>query len=263
MASKTNNLSRLLQIVARLRGPGGCPWDIEQTHQSIRHNLIEECYEALEAIDSGDMDAFQDELGDLLMQIVFHAQMASEEGHFTFDDVAGSIADKLVRRHPHVFGENQLRTSDQVLKQWEEIKKKENNSNSVLNELPKCLPALLKADKIQRKVARVGFDWKSIDDVLKKMQEELSELKIAIAQKRKASIQEEIGDLLFSVVNLARHKQLQAEDLLNQSTNKFVSRFQQLEKEVLKTQKRFETCTPDELDKIWEKVKKKKAERRN
>jgi MazG family protein len=167
-AHATRHLARLLRIMARLRAPGGCPWDREQTHQSIRHNLIEECYEAVEALDSGDRAQFRDELGDLLLQVVFHAQIASERDEFDFDDVARSIADKLVHRHPHVFGRARARTSAEVLQQWEQIKKAENKSRSILNELPRHLPALLKADKVQRKVARVGFDWKQRADVLPK-----------------------------------------------------------------------------------------------
>ena len=168
MATKTKNISRLVKIMARLRGPGGCPWDREQTHQSIRHNLIEECYEALDALDARKMNDFRDELGDLLLQVVFHAQMASEDGTFDFDAVAKSISDKLVHRHPHVFGKARARDSAEVLQQWEAIKKAEKGAKSIvhLKDLPKHLPALLKADKVQRKVARVGFDWKRVNDVV-------------------------------------------------------------------------------------------------
>src|SRR5271170_4219879 len=222
MAKQTKNIARLVEIMARLRGPGGCPWDREQTHQSIRHNLIEECYEAIDALDGGKMDAFKDELGDLLLQVVFHAQMASEDGKFDFDAVAKSINEKLVRRHPHIFGNVKARNSAEVLQQWEAIKKSEKSATSIVHmeDLPKHLPALLKADKVQRKVARVGFDWKHVNDVVAKVEEEVRELKGALASKKRKHVEEEVGDLLFAVVNLARFEDLQAEELLNRSTTK-------------------------------------------
>ena len=249
--------------MARLRGPDGCPWDREQTHQSIRHNLIEECYETLEALDSGNMSEFRDELGDLLLQIVFHAQMASETREFDFDRVAKSIADKLVRRHPHVFGKKTLRTSAEVLKQWEVIKKSERSSHSIVGELPKSLPALLKADKVQRKVSRVGFDWKHGDDVLAKVEEELRELKGAIASGSRRQFEEEMGDLLFAAVNLARFEGLQAEELLNRTVRKFVARFQQVESEIHRRGRRLEDCALEELDVVWESTKDRRPKRCN
>ena len=266
----------MLRIMARLRGPGGCPWDREQTHQSIRHNLIEECYEALDALDGfvGHVprrgggrrrvrarglqqatESFKDELGDMLLQIVFHAQMASETGGFDFDDVAKSIGDKLVRRHPHVFGRGKLKTSAEVLQQWEVNKKAEKNSASILNELPRHLPALLKADKVQRKVARVGFDWKNTTDVVAKVEEELRELQHALASGNRKQFEEEVGDLLFAVVNLARFEDRQAEELLNRTIAKFVKRFQQIEKAVYARGRRLEDCTLAELDALWESTK--------
>jgi tetrapyrrole methylase family protein/MazG family protein len=259
MATQTKNIARLLEIMARLRGPGGCPWDREQTHQSIRHNLIEECYEALDALDAGNMEAFKDELGDLLLQVVFHAQMASEDGKFDFDGVAKSINDKLVRRHPHVFGSTKARNSAEVLQQWETIKKSEKSATSIvhLEDLPKHLPALLKADKVQRKVARVGFDWKHVKDVIAKVEEELREVKNARASKSRKQFEEEVGDLLFAVVNLARFENLQAEELLNRSTAKFVKRFQVIEKAVHASGRRLEDCTLAELDALWESAKHK------
>jgi tetrapyrrole methylase family protein/MazG family protein len=250
--------------MARLRGPGGCPWDREQTHQSIRHNLIEECYEAIEALDSGKMDAFKDELGDLLLQVVFHSQMASEDGTFDFDAVAKAINEKLVRRHPHVFGKTKADNSAAVLQQWEAIKKSEKNAESIvhLEDLPAHLPALLKADKVQRKVARVGFDWKHVRDVVAKVEEEVRELKGALASKRRKRFEEEVGDLLFAVVNLARFENLQAEELLNRATTKFVKRFQEIEKAVHASGRRLEDCTLKELDALWESAKHKRKRRR-
>ena len=262
MPTQTKNTARLLRLMARLRAPGGCPWDREQTHRSIRHNLIEETYEALDALDDGDMVGFQDELGDLLLQVVFHSQIASEAGKFDFDAVAKMIADKLVRRHPHVFGRKKADTSREVLKQWEAIKKQEKKSHSIFAEIPRSLPALLKADKIQRKAARVGFDWKRVSDVLAKVEEELRELKAAHASGNRRHLAEELGDLLFAAVNLARYEKLDPEDLLNRATRKFVKRFQQIERVVHKRGQRIEDCSLAELDGLWESVKRRQKQRR-
>lgn len=263
MPVPTQNLNRLLQIMARLRGPDGCPWDREQTHRSIRHNLIEECYEVLDALDAGKTDEFREELGDLLMQVVFHAQMASEAGQFDFDDVAKAIADKLVRRHPHVFGNHRLKNSAQVLRQWEAIKQQEKNSRSIVAEIPKSLPALLKADKLQRKVARVGFDWRHVNDVVAKVEEEVRELKDALASGSRRQFAEELGDLLFAAVNLARFKGLQAEDLLNRASVKFTRRFQHIERAVHRQGRQLEDCTLAELDALWESAKRQPRRRRS
>jgi tetrapyrrole methylase family protein/MazG family protein len=263
MVTQTKNLSRLLRIMAQLRAPDGCPWDREQTHQSLRHNLIEECYETLDALDTGNLQEFRDELGDLLLQIVFHAQMAQEAGDFNFDDIAKSISDKLVRRHPHVFGKTKVRDSAHVLQQWEAIKKGEKKADTIFSEMPRSLPALLKADKIQRKVARVGFDWKHVKDVVAKVEEELRELKAAMASGSRKQFEEELGDLLFAAVNLARFEKLQAEDLLNRTIHKFVKRFQQVENAVHKQGRRLEDCTLEELDALWESAKHQRKSRRS
>jgi tetrapyrrole methylase family protein/MazG family protein len=260
MATQTKNIVRLLRIMARLRGPAGCPWDREQTHRSLRHNLVEECYEVLDAMDSGNMTEFRDELGDLLLQIVFHAQMADEAGEFDFDSVAKSIADKLVRRHPHVFGKTKVRSSAEVLTQWEQIKKAEKNSRSIYAELPRSLPALVKADKIQRKAARVGFDWKRKEDIIAKIEEELRELKAAHDPRQ---FEEELGDVLFAAVNLARYEKLDAEELLNRAIHKFVRRFQQVERAVHNRGRRLEDCSLEELDALWESSKRQPATARS
>jgi len=259
MPTQTKNLVRLLKIMSRLRAPDGCPWDREQTHESIRHNLVEETYEALDALDTGNMPEFRDELGDLLLQVVFHSQMASEAGTFDFDKVAKSIADKLVRRHPHVFGKTKAATSAAVLQQWEAIKKKEKKANSIVAEIPRGLPALMRADKVQRKVARVGFDWKNVDGVIAKIEEELREVKEALASGKRRQLEEEVGDLLFSVVNLARFEKLHAEDLLDRTVKKFVGRFQRIERAVQKSGRRLEDCTPKELNALWESAKRRKG----
>jgi MazG family protein len=193
---------------------------------------------------------------------VFHAQMASEAREFDFDSVAKSIADKLVRRHPHVFGKKRADTSVEVLKQWEAIKKQEKNAHSIVAEIPHSLPALLKADKVQRKVARVGFDWKRVDDVVAKVEEELSELKAALASGDRRQFEEELGDLLFTAVNLARFEGFHAEELLNRTIHKFVKRFQQIERAVHKSGRRLEDCTLDELDALWVSAKHKNSRRR-
>jgi len=261
MASQTKNLARLLRIVAQLRGPRGCPWDREQTHQSIRHDLIEECYEVIDALDSGNMHEFCDELGDLLLQVVFHAQLASERNEFDFDAVAKAIGDKLIRRHPHVFCGKKLGDTKQVLKQWETIKKSEKNAGSIFTEVPRSLPALLKADKIQRKAARVGFDWRHVNDVVAKVDEELRELKGAMASGDKKQFEEELGDLLFAAVNLARFEKLQAEELLNRTISKFVTRFQYIERAVHKSGRHLEDCSLEELDTLWESAKHRRKRR--
>ncbi|MEI6084502.1 MAG: nucleoside triphosphate pyrophosphohydrolase [Verrucomicrobiota bacterium] len=257
MPTQTKNLARLLKIMSRLRGPDGCPWDREQTHQSIRYNLVEETYEALDALDTENMPEFRDELGDLLLQVVFHSQLASEAGTFDFDKVAKSIADKLVRRHPHVFGNKKAATSAAVLQQWEAIKKKEKKANSIVAEIPRGLPALMRADKVQRKVARVGFDWKNVAGVIAKIEEELREVKEALASGKRRQLEEEVGDLLFAVVNLARFEKLHAEDLLDRTVKKFVKRFQHIEQAVQKSGRRLEDCTLAELDALWESAKKR------
>jgi len=251
-------MDQLLRIMARLRSPRGCPWDREQTHASIKQNLIEEAYEVVDAIESRDDAALCEELGDVLLQVVFHAQMAGEKRRFDFDDVAASISDKLVRRHPHVFGKGRLRTADQVLAQWHAIKEHERNGRkSVLDGVPKHLPALMKAQEVQKKAARVGFDWKRSGDVLAKVEEELGELKRALRRGRGRAVREELGDLLFAVVNLARFRKLDAEDALNQAVKKFRRRFAQIEREVNRRGKKLEDCSLEELDAIWDRAKRR------
>ena len=247
--------------MARLRSPTGCPWDREQTHRTIRHNLIEETYEALDALDSGNVPAFRDELGDILLQVVFHSQIASEAGQFDFDGVAQTIAEKLLRRHPHVFGKGKAADSRAVLQQWEAIKKTEKKSHSIYAEVPRSLPALLKADKIQRQASRVGFDWKQVNDVVAKVEEELREVKAALASGNRRHVAEELGDLLFATVNLARFEKFDPEDLLNQTIHKFVQRFQQIERAVHKRGQRLEDCSLAELDALWDAAKRRTKRR--
>ena len=253
-----SNLERLINIMARLRGPAGCPWDKEQTHQSLKPYLIEEAYELLEAIDCHDDGEIKEELGDLLLQVVFHAQIASEENRFTIDDVAETIADKLIRRHPHVFGDTQADTPDEVIKNWEAIKAEEkpDKKASLLDGVPQHLPALLKARRLQEKAARVGFEWEHIADVAQKVREETEELMHARESGATEKIREEFGDLLFALVNLARFLQICPEEALIQTNRKFQSRFQYIETELCKQDKTPDDATLEEMDALWEAAKK-------
>ncbi|QHI69528.1 nucleoside triphosphate pyrophosphohydrolase [Tichowtungia aerotolerans] len=251
-------IKNLLEVVHRLRAPDGCPWDREQTIESMRSCLIEETYEVVDAMDSGDRTALCEELGDLLLQVVFQAQIADEEGAFNFDDVAKGIADKLVRRHPHVFGDVQADTSDQVLKNWEKIKKTEKGGEkprSLVDGIPRHLPALSKAHLVQKRVAKVGFEWDEISGVVDKLEEELAEVKEAMAQKDAGAIREELGDLLFSTVNLNRYLGHESEELLNENITKFMRRFQGLENRLHAEERELEDCSIDELEAVWQAVK--------
>src|SRR5213078_530641 len=226
----TNNFAKLCDIVAKLRAPGGCPWDGEQTHESLLPATIEEAYEVAEAARAGNDAHFQEELGDLLLLVVMHAEIARESGRFKIDNVIAEITEKLIRRHPHVFGESNARDSGAVLKQWESIKREEKKGDQhYLASLPTALPALMRAQKAQSKAARVNFDWAGVRDVVAKVEEELAELKNAISDADSKSIEDEIGDLLFAVVNLARKSGLDAESTLQLATDKFVARFNRLE----------------------------------
>src|SRR6202521_2820008 len=248
----TSPVDRLRNIVAQLRSPEGCPWDREQTHQSLKPHLLEECYELIDAIDAGDDKEMQEELGDLLLQVVLHAQMASEENRFGMDDVATVIADKLVNRHPHVFGETRLPDSAAVLRQWEVIKRAEKQERrSTLDGVPKALPALARAQKVQAKAAGVGFDWDEADGALAKVREELREVESSSENR----LQEEVGDLLFAVVNFARKKELDAEQLLNQATAKFGARFQSMERRAEERVLTFSSLVPAQMDQLWEEAK--------
>jgi MazG family protein len=253
----TINFGRLCEIVAKLRAPGGCPWDREQTHESLLPQLIEEAYEVAAAIRANNTANFREELGDLLLHVVMHAEIARESGQFKIDDVLNEVTNKLVRRHPHVFGTSDARDSGAVLRQWDAIKRDEKKEKQAhyLADLPKALPALLRAQKAQSKAARVNFDWTELRDVISKVEEELAETKVAIASQDRKPIENEIGDLLFAVVNLARKAGLDAEDTLQNATDKFVARFKRLE-EVLHSQgKRLGEIGLEELDAIWNRVK--------
>jgi MazG family protein len=250
------NFEKLCEIVARLRAPGGCPWDREQTHESLLPALIEEAYEVAEAAGAKDDAHFCEELGDLLLLVVMHAEIASEAGRFDIDQVLCKVSEKLVRRHPHVFGKSDARDAGAVLKQWEAIKREEKKTDShYLANLPKALPALMRAEKAQSKAARVNFDWAELNDVVAKVEEELCELKEAIASQDQASIKDEIGDVLFAVVNLARKCKIDAESALQRGTDKFVTRFNRLEDELRRQGKRLGDVDLAELDMVWNQIK--------
>jgi len=254
--SQLSAFNKLCEIVAKLRAPGGCPWDREQTHESLLPALIEEAYEVAEAVRANDDANFREELGDLLLLIVMHAEIAREAGRFNIDDVLSGVRKKLIRRHPHVFGESDARDSGAVLKQWESIKRTEKTGQHYLDGLPAALPALMRAQKAQSKAARVNFDWAVVSDVIAKVEEEHSELKQAIASGDEQSIEDEVGDLLFAVVNLARKCKLDAESMLQTATDKFVARFNRLEDELQARGKRLGDVDLGELDAIWNEIKK-------
>jgi MazG family protein len=254
-------VARLREIVATLRAPGGCPWDREQTHASLRAGAIEEVYEMVEAIDAGDDPHFKEELGDLLLQVVMHAQIAQEEGRFDLEAIAAEVAEKLVRRHPHVFGEKKLGDSEAVLKQWDEIKKAERQSKgaapnaSALDGVSAALPALMRAEKVQKRAARVGFDWGDARVVVEKIREEVAEVEEEMRGGDRTKLEDELGDLLFTVVNLTRKSNFDAEILLNQATNKFVRRFHAMEALAAETGKTVAEMPPAETDALWERAK--------
>ncbi|MBE0446851.1 MAG: nucleoside triphosphate pyrophosphohydrolase [Actinobacteria bacterium] len=239
--------------MARLRGPQGCPWDKEQTHESLRRYLIEEAYEAIEAIDDEDPQHLKEELGDLLLQIIFHAQIASETGEFMMDDVLESIITKIEHRHPHVFGEVGVSSAREVVINWEKIKDQEKGETSVLSGIPKSLPALLYAFKLQSKVARVGFDWESADGALEKISEEVDELHRA--SKGEGHIEDEVGDLLFAIVNVARHLDIDPELALKKTCDKFEGRFRYMEERSDGEGRHLADMSLGEKDKLWDEAK--------
>ncbi|MBU4201296.1 MAG: nucleoside triphosphate pyrophosphohydrolase [Verrucomicrobia bacterium] len=259
-------IDQLLDIMARMRAEGGCPWDREQTLESLKQYLVEECYEVIDAVDSGQVSKHKDELGDLLLQVVFQAQIRKEQGDFSFEDVVRQVSDKLIRRHPHVFGDQVVSSSAEVLKNWETIKAREKQEaqaagakppepRSIVEGIPRHLPALHKAHHIQRRVARVGFDWNQVHDVMAKVEEELAEVKQALATGDAQRIREEIGDLLFAVVNLSRFQGLNAEEALNRTVDKFTRRFQAVEQRVRNEGREISQCSLAELDAHWSAVK--------
>ena len=257
LLSKTNyDVNDLKRIVAILRAPGGCQWDGEQTHQSIRRNFLEETYEVAEAIDENSTEHLQEELGDVLLQVVFHASIEEDAGRFDLNDVADGVCKKLIYRHPHVFGNVAVGSTDEILANWEELKKAEKGQASqadAVDAVARSLPALWRAEKVQKKAAKVGFDWPDVSGAVDKMSEELEEVKAAMAGN--GDVAEELGDLLFAVVNASRFLSVDAEMALHAASDKFAARFRRVEEEVLKSGRAMEEVSLAELDAIWNAIK--------
>lgn len=256
------NFDDLVRIVKVLREPGGCPWDMEQTHQSIRENFLEETYEVIEAIDTNNKDLMQEELGDVLLQVLMHSDMARTEGWFTIDDVANDICEKLIIRHPHVFGDVTVNNTGDVLKNWDDIKrqtKKQRTQSEAMAAIPATYPALMKAQKVQEKAKKAGFDWDNAEGAFLKIDEETKELKEALAGGDKNAVEDELGDLLFSVVNVARFCGCEAETALDKATKKFMERFTITESLAKEKGIDMKTSSLEVLDELWEEAKKAKA----
>ncbi|MGB4782509.1 nucleoside triphosphate pyrophosphohydrolase [Candidatus Methylomirabilis sp.] len=250
----------LVRIMGRLRADNGCPWDREQTRETLKPFLIEEAYEVVEAIDEGDPKHLMEELGDLLFQVVFHAQIAAERREFTIGQVLAATADKMMRRHPHVFGDGTASTTHEVLEQWEELKREERNTAaaipaSALDGVPRELPGLLRAQRLQDKASRTGFDWPEISGVMAKVEEELGELKEAIGSAVPEAVEEELGDVLFSLVNLARFLSLSAEEALRKSITRFSTRFQYIEEALQRDGRRLRETSLEEMERLWQQAK--------
>ena len=260
MSETLNSLSKLIKITDTLMGEDGCPWDKVQTRESLKPYLVEETYEVLEALDTNDPEKIKDELGDLLYQILFHSKISSLTGEFDFRDVIDNLSEKMVRRHPHVFKEGELNTPDQVVKQWEEIKRNEKNQanqKSILDNIPKNLPSLLRAQKLQKKAAKEGFDWDQISDVFDKLDEEIAEFKEAVLKKKSADIQNEIGDIIFVITNIAKCYKIDAEEALRSTNNKFIKRFQYIEQKIEAKGKTLKDSPLEEMERYWQEAKNK------
>lgn len=248
----------LLDIIETLRNPGGCPWDRDQTHESLKSALLEECYEVIDAIENEDEDALIEELGDVLLQVVFHASIGKEDGYFDIMDVIGGISNKMINRHPHVFGNEEANTSEQVLVNWDEIKKEEKGIKTLTEEMQniaKSLPATTRAYKVQKKAKKVGFDWDDVNCAMDKVKEELNEIKEVYNCEDKSIIEGEVGDLLFACINVARFLEVDGELALDKTIKKFINRFSYIENEAIKNNKNLKDMTLEEMDKLWEEAK--------
>jgi tetrapyrrole methylase family protein/MazG family protein len=246
----------LVDIVARLRGPDGCPWDREQTRESLKPFLIEEFYELIDALDENDQDGMREELGDLLFQIVLQSQLSKEDGQFDMNDVIKGISRKMVLRHPHVFGSKDLKTSEDVREWWEEHKKKEGKNHvSAIGGVPASLPALLRAHRLQLKATKVGFDWEKIDDVFEKLDEEMREFRDALDKTNHEEIEEELGDLFFVLVRIANFVNVNPEDALRKTIKKFIYRFGLIEEEAFRQGRSLSDMTLAEMDVLWNRAK--------
>jgi len=258
METDDTRFSELLRIMKRLRGPGGCPWDAEQTHESLTRYLLEETYEVIEAIETRSPELLKEELGDLLLQPVFHAAIAEENGVFTMKDIIATLCDKLIRRHPHVFGDMQIADSAAQVENWEQIKKQEKGAErkSALSGVPPHLPALLKAQKITEKAARVGFDWEHVDQVMAKVMEELHEFEEAMLAGDSDHMEAELGDLLFAIVNLGRFLSINPEEALRKTILRFQQRFSHVEESLQAANRQMKDTPLAEMDRLWEEAKK-------
>ena len=260
MDETLNSLSKLIKITDTLMGEDGCPWDKVQTRESLKPYLVEETYEVLEALDENDPEKIKDELGDLLYQIIFHSKISSLKGEFDFRAVIDNLSEKMVRRHPHVFKDAKLSTPDQVIEQWEDIKKKEKNKKnqkSILDSIPINLPSLIRAQKIQKKAAKEGFDWERINDVFDKLDEEILEFKEAVLAKKNMDIQSEIGDIIFVITNISKFYKIDAEEALRSTNNKFVKRFHYIEQQLEEKGKTLKDSTLEEMEHYWQESKNK------
>ncbi len=257
MTLEPTNFIRAVEIMNRLRAPGGCPWDAEQTHESLKRYLLEECYEVMEAIDAADDHLLQEELGDLLLQPLFHAAIAAERGAFTINDVIDTLCEKLIRRHPHVFGNEEILTSAEQITNWENIKKAEKGDErkSALSGVPPHLPALLKAQKVTEKAARVGFDWEHVDQVFAKVLEELHELEETLETRDEERMEAELGDLLFATVNLGRFLSLNPEEALRKTINRFSCRFGHIETTLQQRGITMHDASLNEMEELWQEAK--------
>lgn len=249
----SEEFERLVQIMKRLRRE--CPWDRIQTPESLRQYIMEEAYETIEAIDDKNWQELKKELGDMLLQIVFQAEIAEEENRFTLESIIYNINEKLIERHPHVFGEVKVKDADEVRDNWEQIKAEKENRKSILEGLPKIMSALLLAQRVQDKASQVGFDWEDPSDVLKKISEEIEELENGIKHQRPDEIEKEMGDLIFSLVNLCRFYKINAEDALRQTTSKFMKRFQYIERRLSEQNSSVQSASLEEMDKLWDEAK--------
>ena len=253
------DFEKVMSIIRKLRSKDGCPWDNEQTFQTLRKYLLEETYEALDAIDKNDMEGLSEELGDCIWEILFIARIAEQDGHFSIDDVVSQLGEKMVRRHPHIFGEEKLENSEQVLKQWAQIKLEEGKTSrtgDILSKIPKSMPALLRAYRIGERVAKVGFDWENPQQVMEKFREELFEFDEAIKSKDQNKIEDELGDALFALAQVARHLEVSPEDALRRASDKFIRRYARIEKKAAKENVILEDLNIDELEALWQQAKK-------
>jgi len=260
MTDEKDWIRKLASVMRKLRGPDGCPWDREQTHNSLKKYLMEECAELLDAVDSGENEAIMEELGDILMHIVLHSTIAEERGVFDLDAVAKSVTEKMIRRHPHVFGEESVASASEVVDLWEKVKKKEKagREDLVMNGIPCHMPALLQAEKVQKKAAKFGFDWENELQIVDKIEEELAELKDALASGDSAHVDEEIGDLLFAIANLSRFRNRACgEELLAASVRKFKNRFTHIEKSLKASGRGLEKSSVTEMEALWQDAKHK------